>query len=131
MPWGMTCHGVAGVGLGAPGPTAIPMALAGAPGRTQEVRGLTSWQSGTAKGGGHPSTVPRSWIAAKPFAPGQCQGEGNRSLWVLLVRQVHDCLGPSDIFVVCQVANALDVKGLLQGVGITAGQAQGCYWSIC
>jgi hypothetical protein len=95
-----------------PGPAAIPMASTGARSDCQEMRGLSSWQGGTAEGGGQPSAVPRSWIIANQPAPGRSQGEGNSSPCVLLVRQVHDCLGPSDIFAVRQLADGLDAKRL-------------------
>jgi hypothetical protein len=65
-----------------------------------------------------------------PARTGRISGEGNRSPWSLFVCQVHDCLGPSDVLVVRQVANAPDAKRLVQGVGSTAGQAQGGHWGV-
>jgi hypothetical protein len=95
-----------------PGPAAIPMASAGARGDCQDVRGLSSWQGGTGRGrGGNPrpcTVMDRD----RQLTPGRSQGEGDSSPWVSLIRQVHDCLGPSDIFAVRQIADGLDAKRL-------------------
>jgi hypothetical protein len=102
-------------GLGAPGPAAIPMAPAGARGERQEVRAqLLAGRHGRGRGA-NPGPCHGHGSLPNHLAPGRSQGEGNRSPRVLLVRQVHDCLGPSDVLVVRQVADALDAKGPLQG----------------
>src|SRR5215211_7981522 len=94
------------------------------------MRGLTSRQGGTAEGGG--PTPGRATVndRCEPTRTGRSQGEGDRSPWSLLVGQVHDRLGPSDILVVRQLANALDAKRLRQGVVSTAGQAQRGHWGV-
>jgi hypothetical protein len=46
------------------------------------------------------------------------------------MRQVHDCLGPSNILVICQITNGPDPKRLLQGVSVAAGQTQGRQRSV-
>src|SRR5215213_9887521 len=94
------------------------------------MRGLTSRQGGTAEGGG--PTPGRATVndRCEPTRTGRSQGEGDRSPWSLLVGQVHDGLGPSDVLVVRQVANALDAKRLVQGVGMIPGQAQRGHWGV-
>jgi hypothetical protein len=59
-------------------------------------------------------TLGRATVTARyPVTPtGRCHGEGNRSPWSLLVGQVDDCLGPSDVLVVRQLTDARDAKRL-------------------
>ena len=107
-----------------------PNGITPAGAKCQGVRGSPPGRWRRRGRGGQPSAAPRSRIVAHQLAPAGYQGEGNRSPWSLFVRQVHDGLGPSDILVVRQLANALDAKRLCQGVGNTAGQAQGGHWGV-
>ena len=70
-------------------------------------------------------------IVAHQLPPGPIPGPGQQITVRSFSLAASRLLGPSDIPVVCQVANGLDVKGPLQGVGITAGQAKRCHWSVC
>jgi hypothetical protein len=94
---------------GYPGADHHPHGWAGARGGYQDVRRLSSWRAARPRWGANPRPCHGHGSLPNQLDTPLIAGQSNRSLSSLLVRQLHDCLGPSDIFVVREIADGLDI----------------------